>query len=230
MARFLLVEDDETIGRALRASLTLHGHTVGWARTGREALDDASTQPLDLVLLDLGLPDLDGVTVCRRLRQRQPGAVIVMLTARDDEMDVIVGLEAGSDDYLTKPIGLAELHARLCVHLRRVESGRRATGGSIVLGDLVVDVISRRVSLAGSELPLRAKEYELLIRLAADPGVAVSREALISDVWDAGWFGSTKTLDVHIAALRRHLVARNGERAVPAIVTLRGHGYRLDVP
>jgi DNA-binding response OmpR family regulator len=104
------------------------------------------------------------------------------------------------------------------------------TSGSIVLGDLVVDVTSRTVRLAGSELPLRAKEYELLLRLAADPGVAVTREALISDVWDAGWFGSTKTLDVHIAALRRHLVARNGERAVPAIVTLRGHGYRLDVP
>jgi DNA-binding response OmpR family regulator len=230
MARFLLVEDDETIGRALRASLTLHGHAVGWARTGHDALDDAAKGPFDLVLLDLGLPDLDGVTVCRRLRQQQPGAVIVVLTARDDEMDVIVGLEAGADDYLTKPIGLGELYARLFVHLRRVESGRQMTGGSIVLGDLVVDVVSRRVSLAGSELPLRAKEYELLLRLAADPGVAVSREALISDVWDAGWFGSTKTLDVHIGALRRHLVARNGERAVPAIVTLRGHGYRLDVP
>jgi len=131
MARFLLVEDDETIGRALRASLTLHGHAVGWARTGHDALDDAAKGPFDLVLLDLGLPDLDGVTVCRRLRQQQPGAVIVVLTARDDEMDVIVGLEAGSDDYLTKPIGLAELYARLCVHLRRVESGRQVTSGSI---------------------------------------------------------------------------------------------------
>jgi DNA-binding response OmpR family regulator len=229
MARLLLVEDDETIGHALQASLTLHGHAVSWVPTGREALGHASGDPFDLVLLDLGLPDLDGVVVCRQLRAAQPEAVVVMLTARADELDVIIGLEAGADDYLTKPIRLAELHARLRAHLRRVESGRALTAGPITLGDLVIDTASRRVTLAGTELTLRAKEYELLVRLAAEPGVAVSRETLMADVWDENWFGSTKTLDVHIAALRRQLATAGDRGAVPTIVTLRGHGYRLDV-
>jgi DNA-binding response OmpR family regulator len=130
----------------------------------------------------------------------------VILTARDEEMDVIIGLEAGADDYLTKPIRLAELHARIRAHLRRVDSaGRPEPSGRAALGDVVIDTASRRVTLAGTELPLRAKEYELLARLAAQPGVAVSRDTLMADVWDENWFGSTKTLDVHVAALRRQL-------------------------
>jgi DNA-binding response OmpR family regulator len=227
MARLLVVEDDETIGHALQASLTLHGHAVCCVSSGREALHQAAGNPFDLVLLDLGLPDLDGVAVCRQLRSAQPEAVVVMLTARDDEMDVIIGLEAGADDYLTKPIRLAELHARIRAHLRRAESGR--AGSAIALGDLVIDTLSRRVTVSGAELALRAKEYELLVRLAAEPGVAVSRETLMTDVWDENWFGSTKTLDVHIAALRRQLAAVGERGVLPMIVTLRGHGYRLDL-
>ncbi|GAA4549778.1 response regulator transcription factor [Pseudonocardia xishanensis] len=231
MARLLLVEDDDTIGHALSTSLAAHGHEISWQPTGRGALAEAARGPLDLVLLDLGLPDLDGVAVCRELRTTQPDAVVVMLTARDEEMDVIIGLEAGADDYLTKPVRLAELHARIRAHLRRgTTAGSPDSDGPVALGELTLDTASRRVSVAGAEVALRAKEYELLVRLAAEPGVAVSRETLMSEVWDEHWFGSTKTLDVHIAALRRRLAEAGDPAGLPVIVTLRGHGYRLDPP
>jgi DNA-binding response OmpR family regulator len=231
VARILVVEDDETIGDALHTSLHAHDHAVRWERTGRGALAVSTVPAPDLVLLDLGLPDLDGVEVCRQLRARFPTTVLVILTARTEEMDVVVALEAGADDYLTKPVRLAELHARIRAHLRRdaaVPKDEQATP----VGDLVVDPAARRVTLAGAELPMRAKEFDLLARLAAEPGKAVSRETLMADVWDENWFGSTKTLDVHVAALRRKLAdAADGAGAqVPEIVTLRGHGYRLEAP
>ncbi len=227
MARLLVVEDDATIGRALETSLRAHGHEVAWERTGRSALRAVAGIGVDLVLLDLGLPDLDGVEVCRQLREQQPGAVVVILTARTDEMDVVVGLEAGADDYLTKPVRLAELHARVRAHLRR---GAALAGPPVPMGDLLVDNGGRRVSVSGREIPLRAKEFDLLARLAAEPEKAVSRETLMADVWDVNWFGSTKTLDVHVAALRRKLGEYADTGAVPRIVTLRGHGYRLESP
>ncbi len=228
MAQIVVVEDDETIGDALRTSLRTHGHEVRWERTGRGALACPSA---DLVLLDLGLPDLDGVEVCRRLRVRLPAAVLVILTARTEEMDVVVGLEAGADDYLTKPVRLAELHARIRAHLRR-DAAIAHDERPAAIGDLLVDPAARRVTLAGRELVMRAKEFDLLTRLAAEPGRAISRETLMADVWDGNWFGSTKTLDVHVAALRRKLAdAASGPPArVPTIITLRGHGYRLEAP
>jgi DNA-binding response OmpR family regulator len=179
------------------------------------------------VLLDLGLPDLEGAEVCRRLRLAHPDAVLVVLTARADEMDVVVALEAGADDYLTKPVRYTELTARLRAHLRRAGAALpegSARGGRIVLDDLTIDLAARTVTRGGTELALRAKEFDLLARLAAEPGAVVTREALMSDVWDEHWAGSTKTLDVHIAALRRKLGSR------PAIATVRGHGYRLERP
>jgi DNA-binding response OmpR family regulator len=227
--RLLVVEDDEIIGSALHSSLRAQGdYEVVWQRTGRGALAEAARTPFDLVLLDLGLPDVDGVEVCRRIRIQQPATVLVMLTARTDEMEIVVGLEAGADDYLTKPVRLAELLARVRAHLRR-SVPTQSPPPTLVVGDLVVDTASRRASLAGQEISLRAKEFDLLARLAAAPGVALSRDILMSEVWDEHWFGPTKTLDVHIAALRRKLSgAQHG--AAPRIATLRGHGYRLELP
>lgn len=232
MARLLLVEDDDTIGRLLDSGLRANGHTVLWQRTGRSAISAAKGETFDLVLLDLGLPDIDGVDVCRSLRLLQPECVLVMLTARRDEMDVVVGLEAGADDYLTKPFALTELLARVRAHLRRGSAQTTAHVEPFSWGDLVLELDSRRCLVRGVEMTLRAKEFDLLARLVAQPGQAVSRETLMADVWDENWFGSTKTLDVHVAALRRRLseaASRWSPGAeVPTITTLRGHGYRLE--
>jgi DNA-binding response OmpR family regulator len=226
-ARLLLVEDDRVIGRVLDAALRRDGYDVRWHPTGGDAVRDAAAREFELALVDLGLPDVDGLAVCYRLRELQPACVVVVLTARDEEVDVIVGLEAGADDYLTKPVRLGELRARIKAHLRRglvVPVPR----GPIRVGDLAIDVPGRRAVVGGRVLPLRAKEFDLLARLAATPGVAVSRETLMSDVWDTRWYGPSKTLDVHVASIRRKL-ADAGDARVPAIATVRGHGYRLEM-
>ncbi|MDQ1732117.1 MAG: hypothetical protein QOK10_2276 [Pseudonocardiales bacterium] len=237
MTAVLLIEDDEAIGAALQAALTSQNYDVHWARTGASALARAGGDSADLVLLDLGLPDLDGVEVCRALRTAQPGSIIVILTARDEEIDVVLGLEAGADDYLVKPIRLVELLARLRAHLRRGQAPDEA-GQVRCAGSLRVDLDSRRAWVADHELSLRAKEFDLLARLAAQPGQVVSRESLMADVWDENWFGSTKTLDVHVAALRRKLAVprppdsspqrHDDADSTPTVVTLRGRGYRLE--
>lgn len=232
MAQLLVVEDDDTIGRLLADGLHNHGHQVVWCRSGRAALREAVLRDFDLVLLDLGLPDLDGVEVCRQLRATQPGCVLVILTARDAEIDVVVGLDAGADDYLTKPFRYTELLARIRAHLRRGPIPT-APAEALIVGELVVDPAARVCSYHGHPIELRAREFDLLARLAASADTALTRETLMDDVWDEHWSGSTKTLDVHIGILRRKLAvaaAQHGSdpSSAPQITTLRGHGYRLD--
>ena len=229
-AAVLVVEDDQDIRETLQLALAAAGYEVLAVSAAAPAIVAAGQRPPDLLLLDLGLPDADGFTTCRRLRALLPGAVIIVLTARQDELDVVAGLESGADDYLLKPFKVVELLARIRAHLRRSRS-EEASPERIQIGDLRVDPRARTAHLGDTEVVLRNREYDLLARLAAQPDTAVSRESLMSDVWDEHWNGSTKTLDVHVLSLRRKLAdaaARDGHAAAPVIVTLRGHGYRLE--
>jgi DNA-binding response OmpR family regulator len=221
--RVLVVEDDQQIGADLVAALAGADYDVAWARDAATALVKARAG-VELVLLDLGLPDGDGVDVCQVLREADPGVVIVVVTARTDETDAVRALDAGADDYVAKPFRLAELLARVRAHLRR---GAPRGEGDINLGGLLLDRRSRRAWYAGTELPLRPKEFELLEVLTSHAGEAVRRETLMDEVWDEDWQGSTKTLDVHMANLRRKL-ADAGDKW-ERIATLRGYGYRFEV-
>jgi DNA-binding response OmpR family regulator len=220
--RILIVEDDEMIAASLVRALTSQGYETERAANAEQAL--ARFEGFDLVVLDLGLPDMDGLDVCRRIRQVDPLLPVVMLTARQTEIDIVMGLDAGAVDYIAKPFRLAEMLARLRVQLRR----EVATGSTIEVGELTIDANARRAFVAGSELSLRAKEFDLLTMLAAEAGTAITRERIMSEVWDEHWFGSTKTLDVHLASLRRKLGDEPGRPS--RITTLRGVGYRYELP
>jgi len=224
-ARILLIEDDEAIGSSLVRILQAEGHDVDWHTHGLPALDSVAEEMPDLVVLDLGLPDIDGVELCRRLRARAERIVIVMLTARAEEIEIVLGLDAGADDYLTKPFRLSELLARVRAHLRKGEHDD-VREPRLEIGALVVDRAARRAWHADDELQLRPKEFDLLTLLAAEAGRAVTRERIMSAVWDENWFGPTKTLDQHIASLRQKLAASG---STDAITTLRGVGYRLEL-
>jgi DNA-binding response OmpR family regulator len=215
----LVAEDEDAIADPLVAGLRREGYDVSRVDTGEGALE---ASPADLVLLDLRLPDIDGLDVCRQLRERSRVPIIVV-TARGEEADRVVGLELGADDYVVKPYGLRELIARIRAVLRRTES-LAAEGEVLRVGDLEVDERARRASLGGRALELTPKEFELLAALARDPGAAVSRQRLLAEVWQTTWYGSSKTIDVHVAALRRKL----GDPGW--IETVRGVGFRLRVP
>jgi len=212
----LVVEDEDAIADPLVAGLEREGYDVSRVATGESALE---ASPADLVLLDLRLPDLDGLDVCKQLRERSRVPIIV-LTARGEEADRVVGLELGADDYVVKPYGLRELIARIRAVMRRA-AALGGTSGPLRAGELEVDERSRRATLAGRELKLTPKEFELLAALARDPGAAVSRQRLLAEVWQTSWYGSSKTIDVHVAALRRKL----GDAGW--IETVRGVGFRL---
>jgi DNA-binding response OmpR family regulator len=213
--RVLLVEDDDAIAAPLVEGLGREGLDVERVATGAAALDAG---PVDLVLLDLGLPDVDGFEVCRQLRARSNVPVIV-ISARGEELDRVLGLELGADDYVVKPFGFRELLARI-----RAVSRRTTAAGSapiVRVGDLEVDLRARRTTVDGTDVELTRKEFDLLALLVSDPGAVRTRQEILESVWDAHWYGPTKTLDVHIAALRKKL----GDPGL--IETVRGVGFRV---
>jgi DNA-binding response OmpR family regulator len=218
--RLLLVEDDPTISEPLAEGLTREGFDVVVAPTGAAALAAA---PVDLVLLDLGLPDLEGRVVCQELRAASAVPIIVV-TARSDEIDRVVLLELGADDYVVKPFGFRELVARIRAVLRRASpAGTPPAPAVLTVGELSIDGRSRAVSFGGEAVMLTPKEYDLLVCLASDAGAVKMREQLMREVWDEHWWGSTKTLDVHVASLRRKLSS-------DVIETVRSVGYRYAAP
>ena len=214
--KILLVEDEDAIAEPLADGLRREGFDVERVATGGAALEAGAA---DVVLLDLRLPDMDGLDVCRRLRERSDVPIIVV-TARGEEADRVVGLELGADDYVVKPFGLRELIARIRA-VRRRGASRGAAAEALRVGRLAVDERARRVTLDDQTLELTPKEFELLAALARDPGAAVSRRRLLEEVWETSWYGSSKTIDVHVASLRRKL----GDPTW--IETVRGVGFRL---
>ncbi|MCF2705952.1 response regulator transcription factor [Arcanobacterium haemolyticum] len=223
MTNLLLVEDDSAISGPLMRALTREGYAVSLAETGRDALAAMESRP-DLIILDLGLPDMDGLDVARQVRSRGWDFPILILTARTEEVDMVVGLDAGADDYVTKPFRLAELLARVRAQLRRSEH----VDGSDTLkaGNVSVDVAAHRAFVGDTELQLTGKEFELLTILVRHAGAVVSREDLLREVWGVQGDDSTKKLDMHISWLRRKL---GDDVADPKyIVTVRGMGFRFE--
>lgn len=221
MTKVLLAEDDPAISEPLARALRREGYEVDVCTDGESALEQALLAP-DLLVLDLGLPKMDGLEVCRRLRAQGGTVPVLVLTARADEVDTVVGLDAGADDYVTKPFRLAELLARARALLRRgvVEPAPDTL--------VRIDPDGRRVFLRGQEVQFTGKEFELLKLLVANEGKVVSRERIMREVWDSAWYTSTKTLDMHVSVLRKKL---GDDASQPSyITTIRGVGFRFDAP
>jgi DNA-binding response OmpR family regulator len=219
--RVLLVEDEAEIASPLVRTLEREGYAVDQATTGRDALELAIAHDHDIVILDLGLPDMDGLEVCRSLRESGYEGAVLIVTARSRELDRVVGLDSGADDYLAKPFGLAELLARLRALLRRTT----VRAGSASEQVLQVDLEAHRVRVGDTEIPLTGKEFDVLAVLAAHRDKVVPRSQLMSEVWSEAWYGSTKTLDVTIGRLRQKLEAVT---TADRVVTVRGVGFRLE--
>lgn len=221
----LLVEDDERISEPLLRVLGAEGFEVVHAATGGAGLDAVQARRPDLMLLDLTLPDIDGLDICRKVREDRPEMPIIMLTARAEEMDVIVGLGAGADDYVPKPFRLAELVARIKARLRIAQAAHQMPR-ELLGGPLRVNTESRRAYLREEELDLTSKEFDLLALLMSKPDATFTREQIMSTVWDENYWGSTRTLDTHVSTLRRKI----GDDTDPPtlIVTVRGVGFRFE--
>lgn len=223
--KILIVEDEETMVTALRSLLVREGFEVVTARDGREGADVARSARPDLVLLDLALPGLDGLEVCRRIRQFST-APIIMLTARAREGDKVTGLEVGADDYVTKPFSSRELMARVRAQLRRAHTYAQTGQGDILeVGEIRVDVPGRKVRVRGRDVQLSPKEFDLLRVFAANPGRVLGRDHLLDLVWGEDYTGDVRTLDVHIRWLREKLERDPG--APEHIITVHGVGYRF---
>ncbi len=224
--RVLVVEDEEDIAFPLVRTLEREGYDVAWVDNGQKALDELEGRSAEVVILDLGLPDMDGLEVCKRARAAGYEGAIMIVTARAGELDRVVGLDYGADDYLAKPFGLAELQARVRALLRRTGAG--AAGGLEEDEDaLRIDAGARRVYAGETEVPLTGKEFDVLSILAANKDKVVSRGRLMADVWDENWYGSTKTLDVTIGRLRQKLESVG---VTERVVAVRGVGFRLEAP
>lgn len=219
-ARILVVEDDDRVASALRAALERAGYAVERATDGAATLTAVSKDGVDLVLLDLGLPDLDGLEVCRRIRSTS-GVPVIAVTARGTERDRVDGLRTGADDYVVKPFALAELLARIEAVLRRARPGSAQL--TTVIHDLELDQDGRRVTVDGEPVELTRKEFDLLLLLVRRRGTVVPRDEILRVVWETDWPGTGRTLDVHVASLRQKLNR-------PELVrTVRGVGYVIDV-
>jgi DNA-binding response OmpR family regulator len=213
----LIVEDEHSIGALIRSYLSRDGYGVVWVRSGEEALVELVRHSVRIVVLDIGLPGMDGFEVCRQIRARS-SVPILIVTARDEEPDRVAGLELGADDYITKPFSPRELVARVKAILRRSEPSQRDP--ILTLGDIVVDLQGREVSVGGEPVELTAKEFELLACLLENPGIVLSRDTLLDRAWGTTYPGGTRTVDVHVGQLRRKL-------GRPALIrTVRGAGYK----
>jgi DNA-binding response OmpR family regulator len=217
----LLVEDEENLASLVRAYLEQEGYRVVWAGSGAEALRTFESEPVRLVVLDLNLPDMDGVDLCKQIRVRS-SVPVVMLTARDEEADRLAGLDAGADDYMGKPFSPRELVARMKAVLRRAAPD--TDDRMLVLGDVVLRRAAREVGVGGEPVELRPKEFDLLAYLMENRGAVLSRDLLLERVWGYDYAGGTRTVDVHVAQLRRKLGRPD------LIRTIRGAGYKAVQP
>jgi DNA-binding response OmpR family regulator len=224
----LVVDDESELRRVIARSFSRDGHRVTAVADARSAIDRASTSRFDCILLDVALgPGPDGVDVCRQLRARRNVTPIIMLTARDSEADVVLGLESGADDYITKPVGLAELRSRIRAVLRR--SGSRALGDSVLqVGPITLDRDRREVTRDGEPVTVTFSEFELLQALMTDPGRLFTREELLRAIWGDSAYRDPRAIDVHVCHLREKLEARPDEPQL--LLTVRGAGYRLHAP
>jgi len=220
----LLVEDDQSIADSVVDGLGFAGIKCSHVGTGKAALIEIAKNNFDLILLDLGLPDMDGQEVAKEVRNKMQTPIII-LSARDSEVDRVLALELGADDYVVKPFGMRELVARIKAVIRRTGSSETAVSGEIQkIGSLSLDRRSQKVFLKTEEISLTAKEFELLSYLAKDPGAVYKRNDILTEVWDVNWYGSTKTLDAHVAAIRKKLGNPDW------IESVRGVGFRMGTP